>query len=256
MDSKLELLKAFYAGLPKDRAKVETLDHGFEFLEKMLTDGMTLEYGERVLLRKVYKYKFSNVPPLRMEGFLSSHVQKACNLCLYFGTMTNSLFAFNLDNTHKVDNSVISPEMALAVSALRNILMDAGCTPLVVASGKGCHLWCRLAAAVSNDQLYNFMLRAMAKTLYALHKKGMDYNRINPRFYPDPKVQDKISLRLFGSVHPNTGVFSRVLTQDGLLDEEASWSAFEDHLRLHTISEETFSNACEAMAPASGYGIL
>ena len=165
------------------------------------------------------------------------------------------MFAFNLDDTHNVNGTAISLEMELAVTVLRDILKDAGCPPLIVASGKGFHLWCRLAATVGNDQLYNFMLRAMAKTLYALHQKAMDHSRINARFYPDPKVQDKISLRLFGSVHPNTGAFSRVLAHDGLLDEEASWSAFEEHPRLNTIGEETFANACKAMTPADGYGI-
>jgi len=255
MDPKLELLKAFYDGLPKDRAKVETLDHGFEYLEKMLTDGMTLEYGERVLLRKVYKYKFSNIPPWKIEELLLAHVQKSCNVCLYFADKSNNLFGFNLDNRHDIKGAATSPEMEFAVSLLRDILTNTGCTPLVVASGKGYHLWCRLAAPVANEQLYQFMLRAMAKTLYALHQKGMDHNQINPRFYPDPRVQDKISLRLFGSVHPNTGAFSRVLMPEGLLDEEASWSAFEQHLRLNTISEETFTDACKAMAPADGYGI-
>jgi len=247
MDSKLELIRAFYAGLPKDRVKVETFDHGFAFLEEMLIDGMTLEYGERVLCREVYKYKFSNVPPWRMEELLLSHVRKGCNVCLYFADKTNSLFGFNLDGNHKSNSTAISLEMAAAVSALEEILTGAGCKPLVVASGKGYHLWCRLGAAASNDQLYNFMLRAMAKTLYALHQKGLDHNQINARFYPDPRTRDKISLRLFGSDHPNNKVFSRVQTQDGLLDEEASWTAFDEHLRLNTISAETFCNACAAM---------
>ena len=247
MDPKFELIKAFYAGLPKDRAKVETFDHGFAFLERILTDGMTLEYGERVLCRDVYKYKFSNVPPWKMEELLLSHVQKGCNVCLYFADKMNSLFGFNLDISQKVNTTVISPEMALAVSTLRGILTDVGCKPLVVGSGKGYHLWCRLAAAASNERLYDFMLRVMAKTLYALHQKGLDYNRINARFYPDPRAQDKISLRLFGSDHPNNKVFSRLLTEDGLLDEEASWNAFEEHLRVNTISETTFRNACESM---------
>jgi len=32
MDSKVRLVNEFYRGLPRDRAKVETFEHGFEFL--------------------------------------------------------------------------------------------------------------------------------------------------------------------------------------------------------------------------------
>ena len=46
MDSKVKLLKEFYSGLPSHQAKVETCNHGFAFLEKMLSDGALLDYGE------------------------------------------------------------------------------------------------------------------------------------------------------------------------------------------------------------------
>lgn len=179
---------------------------------------------------------------------LLSHVRKECNVCLYFKESSNSLFCFNMDKSPKFSTTAMLPELELGVSLLREILTSLGCEPLVVASGKGCHLWCRLAAAAGNEELYNFMLRAMAKALYGLHQKGLDHQRLHVRFYPDPRTLDKISLRLFGSDHVKDGRFSHVLTREGLLDEEGSWAAFEAHLRLKTIGAETFRDACGRLA--------
>jgi len=236
MDPRAELVKAFYAALPRDRLKLETCGHGFAFLDEMLATGMTLEYGERVLCSDVYKYKFANVPEWKMDDLLAAHVRKQCNVCLYFHHDANSLFCFNLDKSPKVSDIADIPEMTLAVGLLRDILTNAGCEPLVILSGKGYHLWCRLAAPAGNEELYNFMTRVMAKALYGLHQKGLDHNKINARFYPDSRTLDKISLRLFGSDHVKTKMFSRVLAPDGLLDEEASWHAFEKHLGAKAIT--------------------
>jgi hypothetical protein len=137
--------------------------------------------------------------------------------------------------------------MTLAVTLLREILTSLRCEPLVLQSGKGYHLWCRLAAPARNEDLYNFMLRAMAKALHGLYTKGLDHNLINARFYPDPRTVDKISLRLFGSLHVKTKSFSQVLTRDTLLDEHASWLAFEDHLKSGTIGAESFRSSYETI---------
>src|SRR5258708_5939444 len=101
MDTKVRLLKEFYDGLPKDRAKVETHEHGFAFLESMLTDGVMLEYGEMSTFSLLHKYKLSNIPEHRMDELLLSHVEKRSNVCLYFDDEENNLFCFNLDNNHK-----------------------------------------------------------------------------------------------------------------------------------------------------------
>src|SRR5580658_10689155 len=165
MDRRIALLREFYGGLPKDRAKIETRGHGFAFLQEMLSDGVLLEYGELTLSGRLHKYKLANIPPHRMDGFLRSHVSKECNLCLYFGDQANNLFCFNLDNNHKTNNTVVIPEMEAAVRALRGHLTQLGCEPLVIASGRGFHLWCRLGAPVDNDLIYGFMLRSAAKAL-------------------------------------------------------------------------------------------
>jgi hypothetical protein len=247
MDSRTELIKAFYAALPKDRLKLETRDHGFPFLDAMLSAGITLEYGERVLLSDIYKYKLANVPGWKMDELLSAHVRKECNVCLYFNDGANSLFCFNLDKAPKTGDIPNPPEMTLGLTLLRDILAGLRCEPLIVQSGKGYHLWCRLTEPVGNEDLYNFMMRAMAKAFYGLHRQGLDHNKINARFYPDPRTLDKISLRLCGSEHMKTRTFSHVLAPDGVLDEEASWRALELHLNAKPITPEVFRDACQSL---------
>jgi hypothetical protein len=251
MDRKLELLREFYSGLPKDRAKVETRRHGFNYLEEMLSDGTSLEYGELTLTGRLHKYKLAGIPARRMEGLLRSHVAKECNLCLYFGDRSNNLLCFNLDNNHKVNNTVVLPEMEVAVGALSEHLARLGCEPLVVASGRGFHLWCRLDRPVDNDLLYDFMLRCAARALAAVHGKGGDFNRVKINLYPDRRIRDVVSLRLFGSDHAKNRVFSRVMGPEGLLGEEASWDRFERYLREKEIPGKAFREAYEAVMAAS-----
>jgi len=211
---------------------------------------VAFEYGEMSFSGLLHKYKLSNIPETRMDALLSSHVGKTCNVCLYFDDLANTLFCVNLDNNHKTNNTAVIPEMALAVNLLGEILASLGCEPLIIASGRGFHLWCRLAAPVDNYRIHMLMLRSMAKTLYGLHQKGFDHNTIKANFYPDPRTRDTVSLRLFGSDHAKNKVFSRILTPDGLLDEAASWDAFEFHLRNKTTSMEKFSAGYEKISAA------
>lgn len=243
MDSKLRLVAEFYRGLPKVRAKIETYEHGFGFLERMLLDGVSLEYGEMAVSGLLHKYKLSGIPEAVMDELLLSHVNKTCNVCLYFDERQNHLFSFNLDNNHKTGNTVLIPEMELTVRLLREILTGFGCEPLVIASGRGYHLWCRLDGPVDNARLYDFMLRTMARAFLGLHQQGYDHNKIKANFYSDPRSHNTVSLRLFGSDHAKNKVFSRILIGEELLDEAASWKAFELHLREHTISVERFHKA-------------
>ena len=249
MDPRVALLKEFYRALPKDRAKVETDRHGFDFLASLLSGGLTLEYGELTPVGLLHKYKVANIPEGRMDELLQSHVEKACNVCLYFGSPQSSLFCFNLDHNHPPDAPAPVPEVDLTAGALRARLAALGCEVLVVASGRGYHLWGRLAEAVDNDRLHDFMLRAAVQAMAELHQRGgYDHRRIKLNFYPDPRTRDIVSLRLFGSEHAKNKVFSRVLTAEGLLDEAASWRHFERHLADRTISPAAFAEACRAIA--------
>jgi hypothetical protein len=251
MDRRVALLQEYYRGLPMDRAKVETRHHGFAFLEALLVDGVSLEYGELTLSGLLHKYKLANIPPARMTKLLRAHVAKEFNVCLYFHDRANSLFCFNLDNNHKVDNTVLIPEMVAAVRFLADLLAGLGCPPLVIASGRGYHLWCRLEQAVDTQRLYAFMIRAAARTAAFLQGEGLDYNRIKINLYPDRRIRDVVSLRLFGTDHAKNKVFSQIWTPAGLLGEEASWARFEDHFRNQTIAAVGFEKACAAlMAPA------
>ena len=247
MDSKLTLLKEFYRSLPNDRAKVETASHGFPYLAELLSDGASLEYGEAHPSGSLYKYKLAHISAHRMDELLRSHVEKSSNVCLYFADLANAMFCFNLDNNHKSDNEAIIPEMAAALDLLRGQLSSIGIEPLVIPSGRGCHLWCRLDAPLENGQLYRFMLRSMVLTFAELHKKGFDHAKIKANFYPDIRIRNTVSLRLFGSDHARTKRFSRILTESGLLDEEASWAAFEYYLKNKTLSAEQFHRAYSQM---------
>jgi len=198
MDPRVELLKEFSRGFIPGTAKIETGQFGFSFLDELLSGGIGLEYGELTATRLLHKYKLVNIPGRRMEELLQMHVNKACNVCRYFDARANDVFCFNLDNNHKTDNTVVIPEMDLAVRSLGACLRDLGCEPLVVASGRGYHVWCRVDAPVDNDRLYGFMLRCAVRALMAFHGSGYDHRQIKLNFYPDVKAHNVVSLRLFG----------------------------------------------------------
>ena len=251
MDWKVGLIKAFYQGLPLDRAKVETSRFGFEFLDQLLCGGINLEYGELTLSNVLHKYKLTNIPVSRMNDLLRSHVQKHCNVCLYFGEHENQILCFNLDNNHKLNNTVVIAEIALAARSLAELLTGIQCEPLVVASGRGYHVWCRLQSPVANARLHEFMLHAAAIVLLAVHQQGLDPHKVKFNFYPDPRINDIVSLRLFGSEHAKNKVFSCILTPAGLLDEQASWEFFDGYLRSKTIGLPAFDKALALLKSGS-----
>jgi hypothetical protein len=243
MDPRVTLLKEFSSGLVRDKAKIESEQFGFAYLEQLLSDGSTLEYGELTATRVLHKYKIVDIADYRMDELLQMHVMKECNICLYFGADKNDLLCFNIDNNHKTNNTAIIPEMSLALEALRDCLLGLGCEPLIVASGRGYHVWLRLDEPVENKLLYNFTVQAAARALLPLLIGGNDHRTVKFSFYPDINVNDVVSLRLFGSDHVKNKVFSRVLTPNALLDEADSWKYFEHFVRNKTTSTATFSSA-------------
>jgi hypothetical protein len=247
MDPGVTLLKEFSRGFVRGKAKIETEQFGFAYLERLLADGAALEYGELTSTRLLHKYKIVDVPNHRMDELLQMHIRKECNVCRYFGTDKNDVFCFNLDNNHKTNNTVIIPEMKLALGALRKSLQDLGCEALIIASGRGYHACLRLDEPVENKLLYSFMLRAAARALLPLRSAGYDHHTIKFSFYPDIKVNDVVSLRLFGSEHAKNKVFSHVLTPEGLLDEAASWKYFEHFVRNKTMSKAKFRAALDEL---------
>lgn len=250
MDSKVTLLKEFSRGFVRDKAKIETEQFGFAYLEQLLSGGGTLEYGELTDTRVLHKFKLAGIADRKMDALLQLHVMKECNVCRYFGLEKNDVLCFNMDNNHKRDNTAIIPEMSLALDALRECLLDLGCEPLIVASGRGYHVWLRLDEPLENGLLYSFMLGAAARAMLALLSAGGDRRTIKFSFYPDINVNDGVSLRLFGSDHAKNNVFSRVLAPQGLLDEADSWRHFEHFVGSRTTSAATFRSASKIVRPA------
>jgi hypothetical protein len=243
MDTRVELLKSFSKGFIPDTIKIETEQHGFDYLAHLLRDGVRLEYGELTPTRLLHKYKLVRVSEARLSDFLHEHVAKTCNVCRYFGPVENDVFCFNLDNNHKQDNVRIIPEMTLAVRALETELKRLGCEPLIVASGRGYHAWCRLEKPIENSRLSAFMLNVAVRALMSFHQSGYDHQTVKFNFYPDPKIINTVSLRLFGSEHAKNKTFSQVLSPTGLLDESKSWNVFEDFLATKTIGLSQFAAA-------------
>jgi hypothetical protein len=250
MDWKLNLLKEFYKGLPIDKAKIETNEYGFNFLRQLLVDGASLAYGELTTSGVLHKYKIFDIPKHQMDELLKSHISKKCNVCLYFNTKANNMFCLNMDNNHKTNSTIVIPEMDLAIRTIRKLLIELGCEPLIIASGRGYHVWCRFDVAIDNELLYQFILRAAVKTMATLYMKGYDYHKINFNLYPYIGNHKEVSLRLFGSEHVTNKVFSHLFTPDQLLDEDTSWKYFESYMRNKTISKCKFTEAYTAiMAP-------
>jgi hypothetical protein len=247
MDPRVTLLREFSRGFVRDKAKIETEQFGFDYLEELLSGGSTLEYGELTDTRVLHKFKIVDIADSRMDALLQMHVMKECNLCRYFGAEKNDVLCFNMDNNHKTNNTTIIPEMSLALDALRECLQSLGCEPLIIASGRGYHVWVRLDEPLENRVLYNFMVRAAARAMLPLLTGGGDRRTIKFSFYPDINVNDVVSLRLFGSDHAKNNVFSRVLAQNALLDEADSWKYFEHFVRNRTTSSATFRSALDEL---------
>lgn len=239
MDTRVALLKKFYSTMQTDKLKLELMSYGFAFLDKLASEGIVLEYGE-LAANLIHKYRLSNVSQHGMNQLLQGHVNKAHNVCLYFNELANNTFCFNLDNNCKVNNTSLIPEMKPTVTYLREQLQEYAIEPLVIESGRGYHLWCRLDQAVDNQLLFDFLLRISAKAMASLHKHGYDYNRIKFNIYPNPKTVNIASLRLFGSEHIKKNVFSYVQLQNRVLDEAASWEYFTQYLTGKIICKHQF----------------
>ena len=250
MAERVDLLEAFYRELPSDRAKIESHEHGFGYLGRLRSRGLVLEYGEMSGHALLHKYKVSGVSPAVARELLNEHVASLCNVCRYFRADENGLFCLNLDNNHKVNNTEILPEMRTAILALRKVLRDLRLEPLVIASGRGYHVWVRLAGRVPNPVLYTVMVRSAAIMLAHVQHGGGDSRRLKVNFYPDIRSHDIVSLRLFGSIHAKNRAFSHVLADSGLLSVDDSWKAFENYLHNSTISVDALHQAHETLLAA------
>lgn len=250
MADRVALVREFYGALPTDRVKVETHAYGFGYLDSLRAKGASLDYGELTGHGLLHKYKLSGVTEALALELLQQHVASALNVCLYFRPEANGLFCVNLDNNHRENNTEVIPEMAIAVEALRRVLTELRLPPLVIASGRGYHLWVRLAERIDNTELYTVMVRACAVMMAQVQRSGGETRRIKANFYPDIRSHHIVSLRLFGSLHAKNRVFSQLLAPEGLLGEEASWDSFATHLHKNTVNKASFEEAHRAIVTA------
>jgi hypothetical protein len=248
MDPRVALLKAFSKTFVSDKAKIEGEQFGFDFLDVLLSGGSTLEYGELTDKRLLHRYKIAGITEARMDQLLQLHVLKQFNVCRYFGTEKNDVLCFNVDNNHLRNNTEIIPAVTHTLETLRTRLVEAGCEPLVITSGRGYHVWLRLEESAENRLLYDFMIVAAAQALLPLVMAGEDRRAVKISFYPDIKVVEDVSLRIFGSEHAKTGEFSHIVTPSGRLDEADSWSYFEEFVRNKATPVATIRSAVAALA--------
>lgn len=250
MDSRVKLLKEFSSGFVRGKVKIETELFGFAFLESLLSAGGALEYGELTDTRLLHKYKIVDVTDHGMDVLVQLHLMKQLNVCRYFGDERNDVLCFNLDNNNKIDNTAIIPELTSALDTLRTCLLSLRCEPLIVASGRGYHVWLRLDEPMENALLYGFMTAVAARALLPLLIRGDDRRAVKFSFYPDVNIVDAVSLRLFGTEHAKTKSFSQVFTPNGLLDEDASWKYFEHYVRDGTTPAATILSALDELRAA------
>lgn len=240
-------LRAFYTGVDRRIAKIETREHGFAFL-RALSNGAHVDYAE--LKKGVYKYRLSGIEPGFFDELLRQHAAGDLNLCAYFGAEQNSVFALNVDSI----SSFAGKGKILALCLLE--AFDAlGVAPLTLRSGHGYHLLCRLARPAPNGALRALMDGAVRRAADAMERRGVTIADLQCTGHPRPRHGD-VSLRLFGSAHVRTGLFpcvaARIGREDDLLGEAESWACFEDYLQNGALAKEQFEAACRRLREQDG----
>lgn len=251
MDPRVALLKEFSKGFSKSTVKIETEQFGFAFLEWLLSDGGALAYGELTDTRVLHKYRILGITEPKLNELVALHVTKQLNVCRYFGAEKNDVFCFNMDNNHKTNNTAIIPEMSLALDTLRTCLLGLGCEPMIIASGRGYHVWVRLDEPMENGLLYEFMVATAARALLPILVGADDHRVVKFSFYPDINIVDAVSLRLFGTEHAKNKSFSHIFTPEGLLDEDDSWKYFEHFIANKTTPAATIRAALDELRTAT-----
>jgi len=246
MDTRVELLDAFYQTMRRDKVKIENKNYGFDFINELTADDVILDYIQ-MENNFIHKYRLLNISEHRRKNFMQGHVNQDYNVCLYFDETANNTLCFNFDNNFKANNNQIIPEIELAVGYLQQHLGKYGIETISIKSGRGYHQWCRLEQPIANQLLLDFMIRIAAKTLASLHYNHHDYQAIKINMSPNPKFVNILSLRAFGSRHIRTGNFTHVQTKDGVLNEEDSWKYFSDYIINKTISKQQFKLAYDEL---------
>lgn len=248
MDTRVELVSAFYQAMCEDKVKLETKNYGFEFVKNLTSGGETLDYVQ-MENHFIHKYRLLNVSEHRRQSLLQGHVNQDYNVCLYFDETANNTLCFNIDNNYKKNNNEIIPEVELAVDYIQQHLGTYGMEAVSVKSGRGYHVWLRFERPIANQLLLDFMIQISARTLASLHVNQHDYHAVKINMSPNPHFVKIISLRAFGSKHIKTGSFSHIKAKAGaLLSEDDSWKYFENYMINKTVSERQFGLAYDEVA--------
>jgi len=237
MDSRIVLLNKFYS-TDKTKAKIESKNSGTEYLDS-LTINSVFEYGE--FKNGIFKYKLSDLSPARFDELLSDHIATEINLCAYFNKESNNNFAFNLDYSALPTNDV-----KIAALLLMQNLIKLEMFPLIIKSGRGYHMWCKIDEKIENTRLISFMNKLKQISIFNIKRDGFNTENVNCTLYPRVDTND-ISLRMFGSNHIDTGMFSSVVTEinknDKLLDMSESWDYFDWYINNRIITKTCFESA-------------
>ncbi|MBP2659148.1 MAG: hypothetical protein H6Q69_2180 [Firmicutes bacterium] len=228
--------------------KLEAKDYGFDFLDTILNPitGTQLDYAE--IKGNIPKYKLSNLHPKVYDYFLKCHIEQSCNVCGYFDKLQNNVFVFNIDGTEKKEGDELAEDVKVAGGIITKYLRKVNIEPLVVLSGRGYHLWCRMTEPVDNEVLADFILRVIVRTLATMENSGFDKKKVNISKYPHDNEQQNCSLRLFGSKHVKNQVFSHIFhPTQGALSEADSWAYFKEHMDNQSITPEHLTDAMEKL---------
>ncbi len=243
MDSKKQLLNAFYSTIDKSQFKIETKEYLPELLDSRKTDAV-FQYGE--FKNGIFKYRFSNSDAKFFDQCLEDHLSARSNLCCYLDPNANNLFVFNLDTFEKLGEVDRCAELKAFATALSDILFRLGLRPLILRSGHGYHFWCRLAAPVENHRLRALMDAVVEVAVLRLTAARIDLGKLQCICYPRVNTND-VSIRLFGSRHAVTGRFCGVVEKIGenraILGDAESWLCFEQFMNRTSLDSSQFARA-------------
>jgi len=245
MDDKVRLLKQFYASMDVTQIKLEVRDYGFSFMN-VLSRSCTIDYSE--LSRLVHKYRLSNVPLWIYDYLLKQHIEGNGNVCGYFHREANNVFCFNLDNSAKTDTDSITDEMQTTLWKLKMNLEALEIRPLIVQSGRGFHVWCRISAMIPNEELSHFMCSMVLRVQDFVKFSKLDNTKVNIGMYPNRNNEQQTnSLRLIGSTHVRTKAFSRIICGDDLhlLPDADFWKYLESHMYWNTVTPQQFRKSAK-----------
>ena len=238
---KLMLLKQFYSSVRQDMLKLECKDYGFDTL-RLFQSECTVEYVE--LKGSIHKYKLKDILPVRFDYFLKHHILQNGNVCGYFNSEANSVFAFNFDTSKKNKDNTPTDTIKASAYITAEYLRALNIEPLVILSGRGYHIWVRLAEPVYNKEIGFFIKNMKDRINDGLKINDLNFNDICISAYPQLHEKQTHSLRLFGSEHVKNKVFSHICTDGGTLNELDSWLYFEEFIKSKTTPIDVFKKAC------------